>query len=109
MSCGWAQLPLFHYSGGAARAKHYELRLHAGTPFEAEAVVRAWSFVLCCAALCCAVMCFVVLSIVIRHDPLLDSCTGCTTLQYLVASYGQMDATPASPRGARPAPSLFVK
>ena len=39
MSCGWAQLPLYHYSGGPATAKQYELRVHAGTPFEAAALV----------------------------------------------------------------------
>ncbi len=39
VSCGWSQLPLFHYSGSQAAAKPYELRVHAGTPFEAAALV----------------------------------------------------------------------
>ena len=34
MSCGWSQLPLFHLTSGQATAKQYELRVHAGTPFE---------------------------------------------------------------------------
>eukprot|EP00048_Salpingoeca_helianthica_P013231 m.197242 g.197242 ORF g.197242 m.197242 type:complete len:556 (-) comp15472_c0_seq17:135-1802(-) len=39
MSCGWSQLPLLHTRGGPATAKTYDLRVHAGTPFEAAAMM----------------------------------------------------------------------